>query len=92
MAVAVRWRDEALTNLDEIYLYIARDKPRAAGRMVERLIERGEQLRDFPRAGRASTITGVFELVVPGTPYILFYKLDDETAEILYVRHGRQNR
>jgi plasmid stabilization system protein ParE len=35
---------------------------------------------------------GVRELVLSPLPYLVAYRIQDETIEILYIRHGAQDR
>ena len=84
----VRWLRKALANLDEEADYIAQDNPVAAGRLVLRILEEAELLRENPAMGRAGRVEGTRELVVAGTPYILPYRVRGEVVEILRVFHG----
>ena len=49
---SLRWTHEAAEDLAAIHHYIARDSPRYAQLVVERLIQRIEQIPAFPEAGR----------------------------------------
>jgi addiction module RelE/StbE family toxin len=46
------WTDSALDELEDIATWIAADDPRAARRLVRRVLDRVERLRDHPRMGR----------------------------------------
>ena len=48
----VNWTDTAEGHLDAIYAYIAQDSPEYAGRMVDRLTRRSQQIAKFPFSGR----------------------------------------
>lgn len=84
----VRWLRRALKNLDEEAEYIARDNPQAATRIVERIATSVGQLATHPASGRPSRVPGTRELVVSGTPYIVPYRVHDDTVEILRIFHG----
>ena len=86
----VRWLRTALRNLDEAAAYIARDDPAAADRMVRRLREAVERLAEHPAMGRPGRIAGTRELVVPGTPYVIPYRVRGDTVQALRVLHGAQ--
>jgi plasmid stabilization system protein ParE len=47
----VRWTDNALRHLLDIYEYISQNSPFYAQRMVDRLPKRSEQIADFPMSG-----------------------------------------
>ncbi len=48
----VAWSARARDDLRGIFDYIARDSPRAADAMVDRLIGATERLEEFPESGR----------------------------------------
>ena len=49
---AVRWTQRARDDLRDIHDFIARDSPRAAEALVERLLTATERLAVFPESGR----------------------------------------
>ena len=86
----VIWAESARRDLAAIGAYIARDNPRAAGRMRRALLKAGGSLVDFPNRGRTGRHRHTRELVVAGTPYIIAYTVRGETVGILRVLHGEQ--
>jgi toxin ParE1/3/4 len=86
--VRVRWLRAARANLDAEAQYIARDNPSAATRVVLSIIEAVERLRTHPASGRPGRVIGTRELVVPGTPYIVPYRVRGSGGEILRVFHA----
>ena len=46
------------------------------------------QLADFPLSGRDGRVDGTRELVIPGTQYIVAYRVVDSGVEILAIMHG----
>jgi toxin ParE1/3/4 len=87
----VRWTEPALLHLHEAYDYIQLDKPSAAARMAERIEATAEHLRLFPQMGRPSKRPKTRELPVPGTPFVLVYRVSSDSLEILALYHGAQN-
>ena len=84
----VRWTVPALINLDSIQDYIAERNPAAASRLVNDILDRTDTLlSDNPEMGRPGRIAGTRELVLPGTSYVVAYRLR-EAVEILAVMHG----
>ncbi len=87
-------RESAEDDLDHIFVWIAKDNPRAAAGMVSRIRERINRLELDPLAhmGRPGLIEGTRELVE--YPYIIVYKVFDERREIvvLSIVHGAQDR
>jgi len=81
----VRWLRKALLNLDEEASYIAQDDPRAAQRVVPRVLDSIAQLAEQPGPGR---VPGTRELIVLRTRYIVPYRVRGKTIEILRVFHS----
>ena len=88
----IRWTTEASSNLEQISLRIAEDKPEAALKTVGAIFERIEQLVSFPRRGRIGREEGTRELVLSPLPYIAVYRVKESTIEILHIWHGAQDR
>ncbi len=49
-----------------------------------------EHLAELPNLGRPGRVSGTRELVVPGTPYVIPYRLRGDRLEVIAVFHGRQ--
>ena len=47
----VKWTEESATWLEDIHRYISQDNPTAANRVVERIYEKVQILRDYPEIG-----------------------------------------
>jgi plasmid stabilization system protein ParE len=46
------WTDEAIANLETIFVYIAAFNPQAATRLADKLIALADSLPTFPNRGR----------------------------------------
>jgi toxin ParE1/3/4 len=86
----VVWTAPALRDLASLRAYIARDRPDAAVRQVERIIASAAKLAEFPEMGRPGRRPQTRELVVTRTPYLVPYRVRGELIEVLRVLHGRQ--
>jgi len=86
------WSPRALVRLREIRAYVARDKPDAAARLATRIVALVEALKEHPYLGRAGSEPGVRELVVGGTPYLIFYRVRAKRVTITTIWHGAQAR
>ena len=84
----IRWLNDALADVTEIHRYIAVDNPGAAARIVERIQSAVRRLGDLPHGGRPGRWRGTRELVIPGTPYIVPYRVKGDLVEILRIFHG----
>ena len=87
-AFDIAWSPLSLARLREIRAYIALDNPAAAERLATRIIALTEALRLQPRLGhRRTTESDVRELVIGGTPYVLFYRLRRKQILITTIHH-----
>lgn len=58
--------------------------------IANRILRAVELLQTQPEMGRPGRISGTRELVVPGTPYVIPYRLRRQSLELIAVFHGRQ--
>jgi len=84
----LEWSPTARHDLRQVEAFIAHDNPRAAAEMAERIIQATERLTTFPNSGRPGRLPHTRELVIPGTPFILPYRVKNDVVEILAVLHG----
>lgn len=87
-------REGAYKDLDRIFDWIAKDRPRSAHSVIERILESTERLGRFPHLGHIGRARGTFEWVVTGLPYIVVYRINanDNLVEVIAVVHGAQDR
>jgi toxin ParE1/3/4 len=85
----VSYSRRALTQLDEIFSYIARNNPAAAAVVVDRIEALIALLGRYPTMGRSTDKEGVRVMGVRRYPYIVFYRIreDRDEVRILRVRH-----
>jgi len=78
----------AIADLDEIWLYIARDNVDAAERLIARIEGTAEKLARFPGLGkrRDELQQGVRSFGVG--KYIIFYRRIRGGIEVIHVVHG----
>jgi toxin ParE1/3/4 len=91
----VAWTDAARADYLGIIRHIARENPAAASRVADRIEEAAAALSDFA-TGRAGRVSGTYEKVLPGLPYILAYEIvgrpeGGELVAILHVIHGARD-
>ena len=84
------WSPRAIEHLTHLRAYVALDKPKAANRVAAALLDSVERLAELPNLGRPGRVAGTRELVVPGTPYVIPYRLRGDRLEVIAVFHGRQ--
>ena len=86
----IRWSPTAISDLESIRDYIARDSPKAARKVANRIKESVNRLSNFPNSGRVGSVPETRELVIPGTSYIVAYTIQGNVVRIAAVLHGRQ--
>ena len=86
----LRWTLPAVEQLREIFDYIADDNPAAAEQMVERIRLSIRQSTRMPYAGRRGRVAGTREAIVPGTSYIVAYRVLEGAIHVLAILHGAQ--
>ena len=84
------WSPRAIQHLAHLRSHVARDNPKAANRIATVLLEAVERLAEFPNLGRPGRVAGTRELVVPGTPCVIPYRMRGDRLEVIAVFHGRQ--
>ena len=85
------WTPEAVSDLHDIYQYIAERNPSAAKQTLERIHEILEiRLTQAPNLGREGRVIGTREFIIPGTPFVVPYRVKSGTIEILRVYHSRR--
>jgi len=88
--VTVVWSARAIGHLADLRAYMARENPGAAARTATMLLAAVDRLAELPNLGRPGRVSGTRELVVPGTRYVIPYRLRAEHLEIIAVFHGRR--
>lgn len=86
----IRWLRTALKNLNQEAEFIARENPAAAREVLGRIHHSVSLLADNPALGHPGRLPETRELVVPGTSYIVPYRVSGhpERVEILRVFHA----
>ncbi|MEE8528591.1 MAG: type II toxin-antitoxin system RelE/ParE family toxin [Gammaproteobacteria bacterium] len=64
----IRWTEPAARALESIQDYIAKDNPRAAFEVAQRIRGAISQLEEHPKIGRTGRVRGTYELVLYGLP------------------------
>jgi len=86
----IKWVRLALNDLDEACEFIAQDNPKAASRVLKRIWDAVHMLADHPHAGRPGRVPETRELVITDTPFIIPYRVVEDTVQILWVLHGKR--
>jgi plasmid stabilization system protein ParE len=88
--IDVRWSARARAEFDAIVdTELARGLS-SPGNYSRRIAGAIEQLRQFPFSGVEVPRLSVRRLVVPGTPYTVYYHVTDFEIGLATIRHGAQ--
>ena len=87
-------REAAYDDLDRIYAWIAKDRPRSADAVVDRILQSAERLGRFPYLGHVGRVPETYEWAIPGLPYIIVYQVQEGESLVVIgaVFHGAQDR
>lgn len=85
----LKWRPIALDDRVAIMDYIGQDNPIAASELDVAFEERAEQARQHPQFYKNGRLAGTKEIVVRPN-YVMVYRCDETTVEILRVLHAAQ--
>lgn len=86
----IRWTDEAVRWLQNIYEYILEDNPEAARKVVEGIYEKSQILKTFPEIGYKyrDEPDGAIRILLYGHYRIAYIIKSYDDIEILGVFHG----
>lgn len=79
---------QARADLDEIWLFIARDNVRAADKFVDHLLDRCRSVAQMPGIGRPRDDLMRGLRCWPQKRYLIFYRLADQGIEIIHIVRG----
>lgn len=88
----IDWSESAADDLRYILDFISARSPSGAVKTSDRILNAVALLSDFPRIARSSRHRGLREKVVPRTPYIVIYRVEEDRVEIRAIVHGKQGR
>jgi toxin ParE1/3/4 len=86
-----RVSEDARSDLDDIWFYIARDNVEAADRFIRAIVSRFPQLADMPHIGRSREELSPHLRSFPVGRYIIFYRPVKDGVEIVRVLHGARD-
>lgn len=85
----IHWTERALRQLDQVHDYIKLSHREAVGdRVLLEIAASIERLAIFPMLGRKGRVPGTREFVIPRTPFVAAYAMENENVFILAIYHG----
>lgn len=88
----IRWTHAAAEDLQHIKDYLTEHYPQFARSTVLELYESIRSLKTSPRRGRIGREAGTRELLLSRLPYIVAYRVKEQSIEVLHIYHGAQHR
>jgi len=82
-----KWTPLALSDFDKSIEYIAINYPTAARKVAKVIYNSVHKLSDHPEIGRPGRIPGTREMIIKTIPYLIPYRVRDNTIHILRVLH-----
>ena len=89
--MTVRWSPQAADDFEQIVRRIQLDNVTAARDVAERVYGSIGSLSASPGRGRIGRIKGTRELVLAPLPWIVVYRVREETVEVSRIYHGAQD-
>ena len=84
----IRWTDEAVFWLEEIYQYISKDNPNIAKKVVNEIYEKVQILKSMPEIGYKYQNKDNIRILLYGHYRIAYFIKNKNTIDILGVFHG----
>jgi toxin ParE1/3/4 len=88
----VRWRARALADLRGFHKWLATLDRGNPGKTVGRIRAAADSMKRLGDIGRPSIEPGLRELSVRNAPYVIVYRIDGDTVEIVAVYHTAVER
>lgn len=88
----IRWSRRASAEFDAIFQYLTTQSTSAAIPQARLILAAVGQLETFPTSGRSGEVRLTRELVVPGTPYIVYYRETEAAVNLLSIRHSARQK
>jgi toxin ParE1/3/4 len=87
----VRRSPQAEADLDAILDDLNQKSPSAADRYAAAFEEKGQALARFPELGRSRPEIAPTLRSTLVTPYVIFYRIEGDTVQILRILHGMRD-
>lgn len=86
----IKWSNRAEEDANIISDYIEVDNEKAAKRTLDNILLHIKILETFPNIGRKGERFNTRELIILNTPYIIVYRVQKNTVNILRVLHSKR--
>jgi addiction module RelE/StbE family toxin len=83
----IRYTPLALADREAIFQYLNERSPRGAANVIAAIRATAKQLAEQPYSGPSTEYPGIRVKLVGRYPYKLFYRIRDNTVELVHIRH-----
>ena len=83
----IRWQDDAINDLIQVRRFIAMGNPSAATRIANHNRSTVPELAKQPGMDRPGRVPGTCERVLVDVPYIIAWRVEEDSVVILRVLH-----
>jgi plasmid stabilization system protein ParE len=84
----VRFTRRAEVDLVAIQDHLERRSPAGARRVAASFLQTIEVVASHPQSGASTRRPQVFVKIVPNFPYKIFYRVSEDSIDILHIRHS----
>jgi toxin ParE1/3/4 len=88
----VRYTETALSEIEEILTYVARDNPSAALRLSVTILSTIDRVAEFPHIAVESNLPGVRVAPVLPYRYLIFFSFAQGLVIVRNIRHSDRER
>jgi plasmid stabilization system protein ParE len=88
--VKLKWRSEALDDLQRLFSFNAEKSESFAMRVERRLLERAHAIAATPQLGRATDREGIMRLSVTDIQHVIDYRRFEDRVSIVRIRSTRE--
>lgn len=88
----VRWTPPAASDLQNISEFLKEHHPQYRLPTMRKIYDRIRTLKDAPYLGRPGRIEGTREVLFSPMPYVVVYRVREQSIEIWRVFHTSQDR
>ncbi|HLL30376.1 MAG TPA: type II toxin-antitoxin system RelE/ParE family toxin [Allosphingosinicella sp.] len=88
----LKWRSEALDDLQRIFSFNAGKSESFAVQVERRLLQKAQALTTNPQLGRSTKRKGIMRLSVTDIQYVIDYRRFEDRVSIVRIRSSREIR
>jgi plasmid stabilization system protein ParE len=88
----IRWTPAVAADLQHISDHLRDHHPHYREATVRKVYASIQSLKEWPHRGRAGREEGTRELLFQPLPYVVVYRVKEQSIEVLRIYHGAQDR